>query len=115
MVLRRTRARADAEPARLAWLRTLVCCAPGCDGTCGPVEAHHHCLYGAGMARKAPDAKAMPLGRDHHRALHERRGPFAGMSRDDLRAWQDEQVAIYQARYALEARAELARLKAAQQ
>lgn len=100
MVRRPTRKRDDAEPDRLAFIRTLPCCAPGCDGTCGPVEAHHHCLLGAGVGRKAPDSAAMPLGRDHHRALHERRGPFAGMTREQLRAWQDEQIAIHRERYA---------------
>lgn len=97
MKRRPRRARATDDPKRLAWMRPLPCCGPGCRFL-GPCDPHHR--TGAGMALKAADDEAMPLCRRCHDELHDGRGVFGLMTRDALRDWQQEQVAHYRALYA---------------
>lgn len=99
------------DPAYLAFIRGLPCCAPGatraprylsagdmlmrhlhCDG---PVEAHHR--TGSGLALKAPDRESMPLCRLHHRAFHDNRGVFFGWDKPRRKEWQRTMVEHYQA------------------
>lgn len=95
--------RGDADdPKYLAFVRTLPCCCPWCVSIPGrfssPVVAHH--LTGAGMARKARDDESMPLTPDHHRALHEFTGPFAGWDRLMRQQWQLAKIADTRKAYA---------------
>lgn len=98
----------DIDPQYLGWLRRQPCCAPNARCT-RRSEAHHHNLLGSGMGKKAPDRMAMPLCHLHHVfGLHALAGPFKGWDRARLKAWQDEQCALWRARYEAE-RATLAR------
>lgn len=101
MKRRATYRRPGADAVYLDWIRRQPCAAPGCTRK-PPSEAHHHSLLGAGMARKAPDRFAMPLCRFCHHDLHALRGPFKGWCREQLKRWQDEQCALYQAAFARE-------------
>lgn len=78
------------DEAHLAFVRTLPCCAPGCDRV-DASEAHHETTE-RGMGQKADDRRAMPMCRKHHRAFHDGREPFDGWTKPRRRAWQDEQV-----------------------
>ena len=87
---------AGNDPARLAFVRTLPCCAPGAPTGClGTVAPHHHTQY-RGMGQRAVDDQTMPLCWGHHRAFHDGRGPFRDWGQGHRRAWQDEQVAACQ-------------------
>jgi hypothetical protein len=88
------------EPARLAWIRTLACAVSWSDCVYGyAVVAHHAGRHAAG--KKCPDSEAIPLCQGHHDHLHSLTGPFRHWKRDAVRAWEDEQIAYYQAFYAL--------------
>lgn len=57
------------DPSHLAWLRTLACAVPGCQG--GAVEAAHVRRGGnGGTALKPSDRRAIPLCAEHHRRQH---------------------------------------------
>jgi uncharacterized Zn finger protein (UPF0148 family) len=82
---------------RLAWLRTLPCCAPGHENCPGPVGVHHDTQHRA-KGKKSPHSRGMPMCTDSHVfGFHANAGPFKGWKKAQLRAWQDEQVAKYQA------------------
>lgn len=82
---------AQSNPAFLAWLHGENCCmaGPRCSGR---IEAHHAGRK-QGVGMKASDDTCVPLCSRHHRELTEHRGAFAGMSREQLRATQDEWIA----------------------
>lgn len=81
------KARPGDDRRYLAFVRGLPCCVPGTPRGCfWGVEAHH--LTGQGMALKADDRQTMPLCGAHHDDLHGFKGPFAGMTRAQRRAWQ---------------------------
>lgn len=78
------------DPTYLARVRQLICCAYYLGGSCeSPIDAHHPRHLAPGIARKAPDACAIPMCRKHHACLHGLLGPFKGWKRDRLREWQD--------------------------
>lgn len=54
-----------------------------------------------GIGQKADDKDAFPLcpRRCHVPGLHALAGPFKGWEKEQLRAWQDEQVALHRERY----------------
>ena len=94
----------------LAWVRTRPCAVrdllvlnamlgiPFSTNVCtAPVEAHH--AGRRGLGQKADDNTAIPLCRRHHRELHDARGAFAGWTKAERRAWQDEQAALTLDRY----------------
>jgi len=83
---------AQSNPAFLQWLHGEPCCAGDLGPCTGPIEAHHAGPK-PGIAMKSPDATAVPICRGHHRAVTERRGPFAGKTREEMRATQDEWIA----------------------
>lgn len=102
--LRRTRMkrhapkpRLDADPARLAWVRSLDCCACG---KAGPSHPHHRTLSGRGKGQKSADDQTMPLCFDCHRDLHSLTGRFRGFTREMLHAWQVARVELIQGWYA---------------
>lgn len=91
--------RAGADPAFLAFVREMPCSAmllaePGRDGLPGPhrcrgrIEANHD-TQNRGVGQKAPDRRAFPLCSKAHRDWHALRGPFAGWSKAERRAWED--------------------------
>ena len=100
---RRARPRDRGEYADLdylAWLRLQPCRVPGCPCTS---EAHHlrHDEHGAALgARIKDDRRAISLCHGHHMLLHSapwRLRELLGC--DDLRAWQDAQLAGQRAAY----------------
>lgn len=91
------RARADADPQRLAFIRSCDCCACG---KAGPSHAHHRTLSGRGKGQKSPDSETLPLCAKCHDDLHTARGKFRFLNREQLRSWQVSQVAIYSGWYA---------------
>jgi hypothetical protein len=86
---KRLRRRAGAAPF-LRFVRSLNCCSCGRPA---PSEASHVTISAnqKGTGTKVSDAQVVPHCRACHRAWEERRGPFAGWSRDDryeqARAW----------------------------
>jgi len=101
------RDRGELEDTRyIAWLWTRPCRVPGCRR---PSEPHHlrHDANGAGLgARLKDDRRAISLCCDHHRCyLHDnpwRLREILGV--DDLKAWQDEQLAIQRSEYEAQAK-----------
>jgi hypothetical protein len=65
-----------------------------CDG---PVVAHHR--TGAGLALKAPDRETMPLCHEHHMQRHDLRGTFEKCTKAEIKQWEADMVANYQALY----------------
>ena len=83
---------AQSNPAFLQWLHGEPCCAADLGPCMGPIEAHHAGPK-PGIALKAPDATAVPICRGHHKAVTERRGSFAGKTREEMRELQDDWIA----------------------
>jgi hypothetical protein len=88
---------AQSNPAFLAWVHGESCCLAG-PRCAGRIEAHHAGRK-PGMALKAPDDTCVPLCTRHHDELTTHRGAFAGMSREALRALQDEWIAATYGRW----------------
>lgn len=82
----------QSNPAFLAFVHELPCCAADLGPCSGPIEAHHAGPK-PGLAMKAPDNTCVPLCRRHHGELTNRRGPFAGKTREEMRAIQDDWIA----------------------
>lgn len=78
-----------------AWLRRQPCAR--CGKRC-TVSVHHH-TGRRGLGQRASDESAMPLCPACHMGLHDNNGPFKGWTREQLRAWQDEQCTQHRARY----------------
>jgi len=95
---RRRKPRPVDDPVYLDWLRSRPC------RVCGArVTSPHHRL-GAGMALRAPDREAMDLCGDGvrgcHGSIHSLMwGPFAGWTREQRRAFEDEAVRQLQREY----------------
>jgi hypothetical protein len=105
---------AGEDDAYLQWVRKRTCCA--CEAI-APSHPHHHthgrsdaCLgchkphHGAGQGTRgkgtrAHDHDVMPLCWKHHRQFHDATGHFQGWSREQRRAWQDEQTQACQEAY----------------
>ena len=88
---------AQSNPAFLDWVHGERCCLAG--PTCrGRIEAHHAGRK-PGLALKAPDDTCVPLCRNHHADVTERKGPFAGRTREEMRVTQDAWIAETTARY----------------
>ena len=85
------------DQARLDWLHTLPCCAPGVPSGCGGPPIAHHDTQDRARSRKAGQDRAMPMCEHHHVDFHGLAGPFKGWVRDQLRAWQTGMVARYKA------------------
>lgn len=101
-----------SDPKYVAWVRKQACCVTGQPG---PSHAHHStmapsyapdevpskAIRGArrGRGEKAADYYAIPMSLKTHRQFHDLTGPFEGWDKEQLRAWQDGQVAIHRARY----------------
>lgn len=84
-----------SDPAYLAQVRLLGCCAPLSPPTrcVGLIEAHHPRHLAGGVGRKATDENAIGLCMAHHSALHSKAQPFRGFSRSELIEWQNLRVA----------------------
>lgn len=94
----RRRKKPGSDPAYLARVRLLPCCARRLSGCTGPVDAHHAggLVHGRGTGLKPPDRTCIALCRGHHDALHDGRYPFSARSawpKERRRRWQDEQIA----------------------
>jgi hypothetical protein len=101
--LRRYRSRSrrqprELDPGRLAWIRRQPCCAPT-SPRCRRQSEPHHAGRKRGMSLKADDDTCIPLCRQHHRDIEAMAGPWRCMSGAEVRAWQDEQVAVCRAAY----------------
>lgn len=83
----------DVDQSYVAWVKQQRC------AVCGraPVEAHHAGDHGLG--KRAPDRTCIPLCTACHRNRHEVRGVFMSWTKHERRAWEDEQIAAYRARY----------------
>lgn len=92
----------DEVAERRKFVNGLDCCACGKDA---PSHAHHPILLGRGKSQKAPEHMLIPLCESStgrlgcHDALHLRQGRFAGMTKEQLRAWQLARVEEIQDRY----------------
>jgi hypothetical protein len=89
------------DPARLAWLRGRPCRAPGV-APHPSGDAHHlrHTSTGAGIgARLKNDSRAISLCRICHGHIELGTGPWAGWTRDEIRAWENRQVVEQAAEY----------------
>lgn len=82
---------AGSDPAHLAWIRSQPCCWCGISTA---IEAHHSTV-GRGLSRKSGDREAMPLCWMHHAQFHCHTGPFAGWTKAQRRAFQNEMVSRY--------------------
>jgi hypothetical protein len=100
------------SPDYVAWVRQQPCALQPC---VAPSECHHSTsgstlgedeapsgkrLGGRrGKGERAHDDQSFPLCARHHRQFHDHKGPFAGWSKAERRAWQDEQVRLHRDRY----------------
>ena len=84
----------------LAWVHTLTCAASGLNGhVCeGPIEADH--VGPRPLGRKADDTTCIALCLLAHRQRTDHAGPFRAFTRDDMRRWVAEQLAITAAAWA---------------
>lgn len=95
-----TRPGPGSDPAYLAKVRELPCCAPAAlSEHRGDVVAHH-------AGPKSNDSTAVPLCAACHSAWHDGNGWTKGWSKEFRRAWADS--AIILARYATDWRADRA-------
>jgi hypothetical protein len=89
-----------SDPLYLAWLRTRPCRVHGCRGESCP---HHlrHTATGAAMGAKVKDdRRAISLCHDDHMFLHNEPWALrAILGVDDLRGWENEQLAVQRAEY----------------
>lgn len=105
---------ADDLPEYTAHLLTCECVAQPC---VMPVEVHHpkHCpthvpwarpskaLPGKpGKGQRSSDWFGLPMCPQAHADLHAKRGQFADMSREELRAWQDRAIEKMHQRWAMQ-------------
>lgn len=106
---------AGEDPIYLNWLRSQPCAAPEpCNRRCFDP---HHSTNGStvspdelprgkqlggrrGKGQRAHDHFAFSLCKKHHDDFHDEAGVFAGWTKAQRRAWQDEQVRLHRARYA---------------
>lgn len=87
----------QSNPLFVAWVHGEPCMMAS-DRCEGRIEAHHAGRK-PGMGLKAPDDTCVPLCSRHHGDLTNHRGAFAGMSREALRALQDDWVASTYGRF----------------
>lgn len=82
----------------LARVRTLPCCADGLPGhVCrGRIVAHHAGRHAAGM--KCSDLETIPICDAGHRELHDHTGCFRDFTGEEVRSWEDGQIAVTQRR-----------------
>jgi len=91
-----------ADLDRRQFVNGLDCCACGKDA---PSHAHHPILLGRGKSQRSPESMLIPLCESStgrlgcHDKLHLRKGIFANMTKEQLRAWQLAKVEIIQDRY----------------
>lgn len=91
----------------LQWLHSQPCAVQPCEAavqahhsTNAPAEQHGKSLGGRrGKSQRPDDAHAFALCLRHHGQFHDASGPFRDWTREQRRSWQDEQVALYRARY----------------
>lgn len=88
------------DAAYLAWVHTLTCAASGLNGhVCeGPIEADH--VGPRPLGRKSDDADTIALCALAHRQRTDHCGPFRSFSREDMRAFVAESLAITRAAWA---------------
>ncbi len=95
-----------------SWIRLQRCAA--CLGI-GPCHAHHSTNGGTdspdgprspksfggrrGKSQKAHDHHCIPMHHKCHANFHDKKGQFAGWTKEQQRAWQDEQVAAWRGLY----------------
>jgi hypothetical protein len=93
--LRQARQREGADPAYLAWVRSLPCAVPGCRSA-PPQHAHHvRVATGGGTGMKPPDRWATPLCGEHHAEGHKIGWrTFEARHGVDLRALSDQLYAV---------------------
>ncbi len=80
------------QPCAVAELLGVAC---SCEGV---IEADHQ-GYEPGLGIKAPDDTCVPMCKHHHEQRHQRRGYFLGWTAPQVRAWCDDRIQIYQARF----------------
>lgn len=89
------------DPDYVAWVKTLPCAVAdeiGLDWHCeGGIEADH--MGRRPLGRKADDDTCVPLCSLHHRQRTDFSGRFRTWGHDEMRAWLDVKVELYQARY----------------
>lgn len=100
---RRTK-RAGSDPAYLARVRLLPCCAPYERVVGGPLRGGelkvcsgrihaHHAGRKPGTGLKANDLTAIPLCAAHHMEWHSGTNTFRGWTKEQRREWSDERIA----------------------
>ena len=98
---RKPRNRGDlADPAYLSWLRTRPCRVPGCPNTSSPHHLRHDENGAALGAHIKDDRRAISLCHADHMRLHNEPWSLRRvLAVDDLRQWQDDQLAAQRAEY----------------
>jgi hypothetical protein len=82
----------------MRWVKTMPCLLVDvCVGCLGPVEAHH--AGERGFGQKAPDDTCIPLCTAHHRAWHDGKWPFLGVSKEMRRSWAQLAIAFTRLRW----------------
>ena len=101
----RTRPEGYEDPGYLSYLREQPCRAPATATHWGPghlSDPHHlrHLPSGASMgAHVKDDRRAISLCRRHHGDIEFGTGPWKGWTRDEIKAFENEQVAEQRATY----------------
>ena len=97
----RPRPKGHVDEAYKAWVRLQMCRVAvalntfaGCMGRIQPHHAGEH-----GLSQLPPDNTCIPLCLGDHDARHNLTGFFRGMSKEQRRAWEDEQIRITQNDY----------------
>jgi len=81
---------------RMAWIRTLPCCAPMPHLCRGRIDTHHAGIK-PGLRMKAPDDTCIPMCRRSHSEFEDHAGQFRGWSKERRREWQDYKIVVFQA------------------
>lgn len=84
------------DPAYVAAVHDLPCCARDLSPCDGPIEADHAAKK-VGGGRKSDDTGCIPLCSHHHRQRHDFHGPFKTWTAPKLRRWLDGHIAATRA------------------
>jgi hypothetical protein len=85
----------DADPAYLAQVRRLPCCASHLSECQGRIHAHHQ-THDRAKGTKAHDHKSFAFCMKHHAEFHAASNVFASWDQAKRREWQDRMVACTQ-------------------
>lgn len=94
-----------SDEGYLAYLREQPCRAPatathwGAGYRCDPHHARHTATGASMGAHVKDDRRALSLCREHHDAIELGTGPWKGWTRDQVKQWENQQIAEQRAAY----------------